>query len=41
LLTRDWNWTDNDNPFKLKVKFTLEKVMEAQRGRTGIALLFL
>jgi hypothetical protein len=26
---------------RLKVKFTLEKAMKAQRGRRGIALLFL
>jgi hypothetical protein len=26
---------------KLKVKFTLEQAMKAQRGRRGIALLFL
>jgi hypothetical protein len=32
---------NNHREVKVKVKFTLEQVMKAQRGSKGIALLFL
>jgi hypothetical protein len=36
-----WTWQIGVNILEVKVKFSLEQAMKAQRGSRGIALLFL